>query len=176
MILTQEKALALAEKYGTPLYVYDEGILRARCRELAELLPDRHFKVNYSAKANTNLEILKIVREEGAFGGCDCRRAKSTLNNWQGMSLMKSSISAIMSRWKRCAMQWSAAFWSAWDSLSQLGSVWAEFFPGGGWRFDLIRASALGTMKRWLPAERRPSLRCKKIMCLRRKRCSKSTI
>ncbi len=65
MILTQEKALALAEKYGTPLYVYDEGILRARCRDLTGLLPNRNFKVNYSAKANTNLEILKIVREEG---------------------------------------------------------------------------------------------------------------
>ncbi len=65
MIMTQEKALALAEKYGTPLYLYDENILRARCRELANLLPNRNFKVNYSAKANTNLELLKIVREEG---------------------------------------------------------------------------------------------------------------
>ncbi len=65
MIMTQEKALALAEKYGTPLYVYDETILRTRCRELANLLPGRNFKVNYSAKANTNLELLKIVREEG---------------------------------------------------------------------------------------------------------------
>ena len=56
---------ALAARYGTPLYVYNENILRERCRELVGLSSLPGFCVNYSAKANTNPAILRIVREEG---------------------------------------------------------------------------------------------------------------
>jgi diaminopimelate decarboxylase len=55
----------LLEKYGSPLYVYNESILRNRCRELKKLIPYPKLKIQYSAKANTNLKILQIVREEG---------------------------------------------------------------------------------------------------------------
>ncbi|NLX64289.1 MAG: diaminopimelate decarboxylase [Clostridiaceae bacterium] len=65
MFLSNDTVFKLKEKYGTPLYVYSESILRQRCREMKNLLPNKKFRVNYSAKANTNLEILKIIREEG---------------------------------------------------------------------------------------------------------------
>jgi diaminopimelate decarboxylase len=55
----------LTEKYGTPLYVYNENILRSRCRDLKGLISYSNFKVNFSPKANGNLELLKIVRSEG---------------------------------------------------------------------------------------------------------------
>ncbi|MDA3900910.1 MAG: diaminopimelate decarboxylase [Spirochaetes bacterium] len=55
----------LVEKYGSPLFVYNESILRERCRELKNLIDYENFSVNYSAKANSNLELLKIVNEEG---------------------------------------------------------------------------------------------------------------
>ncbi len=55
----------LTEKYGTPLYVYNENILRSRCRDLKGLISYSNFTVNYSPKANGNLDILKIVRNEG---------------------------------------------------------------------------------------------------------------
>ena len=55
----------LAEKYGSPLYVYNENILRERCREMKSLIDYKNFKVNYSAKANSNVHLLKIIREEG---------------------------------------------------------------------------------------------------------------
>ena len=48
-----------------PLYVYNEDVLRRRCRELLSLSSLPGFHVNYSAKANTNLALLRIVREEG---------------------------------------------------------------------------------------------------------------
>lgn len=51
--------------YGSPLYVYNENILRARCREMADMVGRPNFRVNYSTKANANLELLKIVRDEG---------------------------------------------------------------------------------------------------------------
>ncbi len=57
--------LQLIEKYGSPLYLYNENILREQCRKLKLLVNYPKFKINYSAKANTNLELLKIIREEG---------------------------------------------------------------------------------------------------------------
>ena len=57
----------LVEKYGSPLYVYNENILRTRCKELKGLSKYKNFAVNYSPKANGNLELLKIVRSEGLW-------------------------------------------------------------------------------------------------------------
>lgn len=59
------KPSELLKEYGSPLYVYNEAILRKSCRDMAGLVSYPHFKSNYSIKANSNLEILKIVREEG---------------------------------------------------------------------------------------------------------------
>jgi diaminopimelate decarboxylase len=55
----------LSEKYGTPLFVYNENILRKRCQDLKGLIDYSNFSVNFSPKANSNLELLKIVRSEG---------------------------------------------------------------------------------------------------------------
>ncbi len=57
--------LALIAKYDSPLYVYNESILRQRCREMQNLISYPHFIVNYSTKANSNLALLKIIQEEG---------------------------------------------------------------------------------------------------------------
>ena len=52
--------IELVEKYGSPLYVYNENILRERCKEIKNLVKYPNFKVHYSAKANSNLSLLKI--------------------------------------------------------------------------------------------------------------------
>jgi diaminopimelate decarboxylase len=59
------KPSELLREFGSPLYVYNESILRQRCREMAGLVSYPNYKSNYSIKANSNLELLKIVREEG---------------------------------------------------------------------------------------------------------------
>ncbi|MCL2473320.1 MAG: diaminopimelate decarboxylase [Alphaproteobacteria bacterium] len=64
MWLTDEEIFELTEQFGTPLYVYDEKTLRKRCQELHNLLPNKNFRVSYSAKANSNVEFLKIVKDE----------------------------------------------------------------------------------------------------------------
>ena len=56
---------ALLQKYGSPLYVYHEAILRKRCQDMKNLVPMKGFTADYSIKANSNLQILKIVHEEG---------------------------------------------------------------------------------------------------------------
>lgn len=55
----------LVKEYGSPLYVYNESILRERCRELKALVDYPRFFVNYSVKANSSLAVLKIAHEEG---------------------------------------------------------------------------------------------------------------
>ena len=62
--ISDEKIFELANEYGTPLYVYDEKILRKSCREMRGLLPGKNFRVSYSAKANSNIELMKIIRDE----------------------------------------------------------------------------------------------------------------
>jgi diaminopimelate decarboxylase len=55
----------LISEFGSPLYVYNERILRERCRAIKSLVKYPHFSVSFSAKANSNLNLLKIIREEG---------------------------------------------------------------------------------------------------------------
>ncbi len=60
-------ALALAEEYGTPLYVYDENAVRARCREFLREFRSRapETAVLYAGKAFTSLAMFRLVAEEG---------------------------------------------------------------------------------------------------------------
>ena len=55
----------LIAEYGSPLYVYNEEILRTRCREIKNLVTYENFVPHYSIKSNTNIHLLKIVHEEG---------------------------------------------------------------------------------------------------------------
>ncbi len=57
----------LVKQYGSPLYVYNENILRERCQDFLKLSSHEGFRVNYSAKANGNTNLLKIIKEEGCL-------------------------------------------------------------------------------------------------------------
>ena len=59
----------LAKKYGTPLYVYNENILRDRMHKVSQVITKYPYTANYSVKANTNIHILKLAHEEGL--NCD---------------------------------------------------------------------------------------------------------
>lgn len=61
----KSKPSGLLREFGSPLYLYNETILRERCREIAGLISYPRFKPNYSIKANSNPELLKIIKEEG---------------------------------------------------------------------------------------------------------------
>ncbi|MBR0069990.1 MAG: diaminopimelate decarboxylase, partial [Synergistaceae bacterium] len=57
----------LAEEYGTPLYVYDSGIIRARCREIREKFLARwvNTRARYAGKAFLTRAMAKLIHEEG---------------------------------------------------------------------------------------------------------------
>lgn len=57
--------IALVEKYESPLYIYNENILRKQCKDMVDLCSYPNFKVNYAMKANTNIHLIKIIHEEG---------------------------------------------------------------------------------------------------------------
>jgi len=67
LYLGECSAESLAQEFGTPLYVYDESSLRARCRELHEAFRAAQPDFHYAVKANFNPSLLRILKEEG-FG------------------------------------------------------------------------------------------------------------
>ncbi len=50
--------------YGTPVYVYNEDIIRKHMQAVTKVITRYPYTANYSIKANTNLSILKIALEE----------------------------------------------------------------------------------------------------------------
>jgi D-ornithine/D-lysine decarboxylase len=58
----------LTEKFGTPLFVFSQARIKHNIERLkrAETFIERTLKVCYAAKANSNMAILRTVREAGA--------------------------------------------------------------------------------------------------------------
>ncbi len=57
---------ALAAEFGTPLYVYSANRLRENYRRFAAAFAPLRPTVCYSVKANSNLSILRLLKDEGA--------------------------------------------------------------------------------------------------------------
>lgn len=60
----------LAQKYNTPLYVYDFGYIKNRYLELKEAFSGQKNIINYAVKANSNLSVISHLAGQGA--GADC--------------------------------------------------------------------------------------------------------
>lgn len=56
---------ALAEKYGTPLYLYSEKAIRESVRRFQKAFSRIAPIIRYSCKANSNLHLLKILNDAG---------------------------------------------------------------------------------------------------------------
>ena len=58
---------ALATEFGTPLYLYDETTLRAKCREFRTEFEQRYpaVQIIYASKAYSHAVLLRLVQEEG---------------------------------------------------------------------------------------------------------------
>jgi len=58
--------LKSAERYGTPLYVYDGDLIRQRYNELFDFIAWPSLRIYYAMKANYNIHILELLHREGA--------------------------------------------------------------------------------------------------------------
>lgn len=64
--------LELAKRFGTPIYVVNEQIIRRKYKELKEILNSVYKKnrIYFAVKSNTNISILKILLSEGSNFDC----------------------------------------------------------------------------------------------------------
>jgi len=58
-------ATDLVAQYGSPLYVYDAAIIKERYADLVKNITYPNVKIHYACKANTNREILRLLRNIG---------------------------------------------------------------------------------------------------------------
>lgn len=65
--LSDDTLLALAQTYHTPLYVFEEATIRAKCRQLMSAITYKNFRMRYACKALTLQAILRIMLEEGLW-------------------------------------------------------------------------------------------------------------
>jgi diaminopimelate decarboxylase len=67
MVFGGMRASDIADKFGTPVYVTDENILRSNYRKIYNAF-SKHMttRVHYACKANSSLAVLKILEQEGS--------------------------------------------------------------------------------------------------------------
>ncbi|MGD0036408.1 MAG: diaminopimelate decarboxylase, partial [Bacteroidota bacterium] len=70
----------LANEYHTPLYVFEEAVIRDRCQAVKSVLTYPNTRIRYACKALTLQAILKIMKDEGLWVDAssinEVRRAK----------------------------------------------------------------------------------------------------
>ena len=57
---------ALANKYGTPLYIYDFDYIENRYTTLKDAFSGKKSIINYAVKANSNLSVIAHLAKLGA--------------------------------------------------------------------------------------------------------------
>src|SRR5216684_2981761 len=67
LFISGADATALSYKYGTPLFVFSEPRIRANIARLQRAADavERPIKFCYASKANSNMSVLKVVRDSG---------------------------------------------------------------------------------------------------------------
>ena len=69
--MNNQQLVALAQKYGDPLYVYDANKIEAQYNRMANAFSTvNKLKINYAVKANSNINILKVLNKLNS--GVDC--------------------------------------------------------------------------------------------------------
>ncbi len=132
--MNKEEIENLIKKYGSPLYLYKENILKEHCKDILDFKHNleanlNRIKVNmhYSTKANNNPTILKIVKE---FDLCvDCMSLLE-LNINQKCGFEKDKILYVCNNIDVQEMRkvYDAGILICLDSISQI-EIWGHNFP-----------------------------------------------
>ncbi|MCL2080316.1 MAG: diaminopimelate decarboxylase [Oscillospiraceae bacterium] len=63
--ITPKAITEAAERYGTPLYIYDEALILERSNECMKMPNAYGLTVRYAMKANSNKAVLKLIVDKG---------------------------------------------------------------------------------------------------------------
>ena len=63
--VTPAKVVEAAERFGTPLYLYDEALIIERCHALLSMPNAFGLEVRYAMKANPGLALLQLIARQG---------------------------------------------------------------------------------------------------------------
>ncbi|WP_346239175.1 diaminopimelate decarboxylase [Niabella insulamsoli] len=69
-VLSHAQLLAVAEEYGTPLYVYHEDKIVSQYQRLVKAFNNEKVRFFYACKALTNINILKVLKAQGCNIDC----------------------------------------------------------------------------------------------------------
>lgn len=64
--VVKERFADIAREFGTPTYVYDADVIRRQYTRLDRALGKREHLVCFAVKANSNLSVLSLLRDEGS--------------------------------------------------------------------------------------------------------------
>ena len=124
----------LLKKYGSPLYIYEESILRERCKKILNFknnieknLSGIKVSMHYSTKANNNPAILKNIKDYGL--GVDCMSLFELYIN-QKCGFEKDKILYVCNNIDETEMRavHDANVLICLDSISQI-ETWGKNFP-----------------------------------------------
>ncbi len=120
---------SLAQRFGSPLYVYNEALLRQRAQEMASIIQHPRFRASFSTKANANPTLLRIIREEGlkadAMSPGELALVKAAGFTKQDICYVCNNVDAA-----ELALAAKEASYVSVDSLSQV-AAFGKAVPGG---------------------------------------------
>lgn len=70
MQLSHEQLVAIAEEFGTPVYIYDAKKIEEQYNKLQNAFSQTHTRFFYACKALTNINILKLMQRLGTNLDC----------------------------------------------------------------------------------------------------------
>ena len=120
---------SLTQRFGSPVYVYNEALLRQRSREMASLIQHPRFRASYSTKANANPTLLRIIGEEGLKVDA---MSPGELALVQAAGFTKENICYVCNNVDAAELALAAkeASYVSVDSLSQV-AAFGKAVPGG---------------------------------------------
>ena len=74
-LLSQTKLLEnITEQHGTPTYVYSKRRLEENISRLSSAISQsfNKYQIYYAVKANSNIQIIRTLKNEFSALGCDC--------------------------------------------------------------------------------------------------------
>ncbi len=126
-LLNTSEAKALMGKHSSPLYVYKRGVIENQYKNLLKSIQYPKTKLYYACKANSNKEILVLLKEAGSSIECVSR---GEVERAISVGFPRERISYTCSYISREELKWVAAHVSSvhLDSLTQL-EWWGEMKP-----------------------------------------------